>query len=61
MSKIKYLYQSWQGEYYIDCEIIEQLDNLHYRIHYENPVYGIVEEDIAEKKNLKSPEMPKES
>ena len=50
--KVKYLYRSWQGECYVNCKIIEKLDENHYRIHFENPVYNTVEEDIVEKKNL---------
>lgn len=54
MEGVQYLHCSMMGSYYIDCEVLSQIDEQHFRIQYEDFDDRIVTE-VVTLKYLKFP------
>jgi len=55
MPSVKYLHCSSEGSYYINCEIVEKIDENHFRIRYEDLVTDEVEEEVVSREYLEFP------
>jgi hypothetical protein len=55
MPTVRYLHCSSQGSYYIDCEVLEKIDEDHFRIRYECLVTEEVEEEVVNREYLEFP------
>jgi len=55
MPSVRYLHCSSEGSYYIDCEILEKIDEDHYRIRYEDLCTDDIEEEVVTRDYLEFP------
>jgi hypothetical protein len=55
MPSVRYLHCSSEGSYYIDCEVLEKVDEDHFRIKYEDLITEEVEEEIVSREYLQFP------
>ena len=55
MPTVQYLHCSSEGSYYIPCEVLEKVDEDHYRIRYEDLDTDEVEEEVVDKEYLEFP------
>jgi hypothetical protein len=55
MTTVKYLHCSSEGSYYIPCEVLEKIDENHFRIKYEDLVTDEVEEEVVTREYLEFP------
>lgn len=55
MPSVKYLHCSSQGSYYINCDVIEKIDEDHFRIRYESMIGEDIEEEVVTREYLEFP------
>jgi hypothetical protein len=55
MPEVKYLDCSSMGSYMVSCEVLEKIDDDHYRIRYTDIVTDKVEEEVVARDRLEFP------
>jgi hypothetical protein len=55
MPSVRYLHCSSEGSYYINCEVVEKIDEDHFRIRYEDLITEEIEEEVVGREHLEFP------
>lgn len=55
MPTIEFMHRSMGGTYWIECEVIEKIDEQHFRIRYEDPFVSESFVETVERQFLKFP------